>query len=1529
MNVSGYSTKFLFEFNSLNGTYYRIRIQKKNYSGNVITRALGQAPVLKKENGENGIYGTSLEIYAECSTDGEFAELYTSSATEFYVTLGRVINNVEAVLWSGFISPELYAEPDIAPPYDVQIIATDGLGELKIHSYSKQGRKTLSEYLLYLLGQTGQTITASDILFASTLSAVSPSISAENLMSQVYLNMDFLDEGATCYDALEGILASFHFSITQLGNKWLLLRENDLSISNNLLSLRTAAGISATTPVYSFGSMVSHNWWPVGQLTKEVKPAKNTVTIVQPYGFFDSFIKNASLESTDYWNFTNAELVDNIGAELHHSTQSLAKGTIYQSIQQSHSVEEDGNALNLTISYGAVCTDDVEDLTDSVKFQLMVVTSDDTYFLAQNENGELYWHDGTATYISMNPNVKTGILTKDDLEDVSFNIPGLPDDGSLYFQIWNEATNDYPTFEVYVGGVYLTPSVIKGYKDIVNINNSARESLDEIEISLGDIPDDCVNEAITYINYLSSSSAFTSAWQTDKFANTADFIKIIALDYALSNALPRLNVKGKLNIPQNTDIPAIFSDGFLNYLTSLWTWDLLNDELAIEMLSAPAATMTITSQDHSIILNDEYQKTSIGSGSSFGGNSSGSGSGGSGGSYWRKFNYTESSIDKEGIEASYPISVVEAIFGTSGSSGRQKLFELVNIGTAQSPQWAIHTPLPLYSDQDISVGIPSGGGGGGTTLEAVWETLTNESAVTTYNSTRLHWKHIVYDNVSGNPQNGQIPVWDGSKFIWGNASSGTLTDFQFNGTSKVSGGVASLNTSDITSAIGLSSYLTIASAAATYQTIAQSSAESTIISAALQSLQSQIDSVASKTDFDEINASVLTSDIASITSGYFGTLYENGTSLSSKYLALTGGTITGALSISGALSALSLTLGSSTLTENILATLIAKKDMFEFENVGTSQSPVWVIKTTYPLYSTQDISVGSASSGGGGGGTTLPAVWQSLTTNGDEYANYRIHAGHIFPTLVNGKILSVVNGAIAWIDTPASGVTSIGGATGAITLGANLSISGGVLSATDTTYSDATTSVHGLMSVADKTKLNSIAFGTQGSDYVPVTIGSTTKNVLTAHQSLAGYVTTSNIGTYALTPTNFVAGTNYQAPISDLATIRNNASNGATAYGYFSGGKLPYTSLSGAPTSLSQFTDNLGSSPVHTHSQYLTSATATLTYKTIAQSSSDNTIISSCLQSLQSQIDSVATRTMFDELSASTIYSDIISASNFYGASLSATTATFSQGVNMATSSGNVGIGTTSPTYKLHVNGTANATTIYENGVALANKYLALVGGTLTGGLIGTTATFSGAVNLATTSGNVGIGTSSPSYKLTINSSGGDVIRISSAATYSCIYMGANSGANWSIGCNSNSAYYFWNSIAGSVVTSISSAGNISTVGSIYSAIDVSCASDIRLKTNITKLPNVMSAIGWLDLFYHDWVDKRSGLTIGLSAQQLLDSPFSCLVHQNNDGYYSVAYEKLTVVALKGLQEHESEINDLKARVSYLENKLRQNNIEA
>lgn len=79
-------------------------------------------------------------------------------------------------------------------------------------------------------------------------------------------------------------------------------------------------------------------------------------------------------------------------------------------------------------------------------------------------------------------------------------------------------------------------------------------------------------------------------------------------------------------------------------------------------------------------------------------------------------------------------------------------------------------------------------------------------------------------------------------------------------------------------------------------------------------------------------------------------------------------------------------------------------------------------------------------------------------------------------------------------------ILGTGTGTGALNLkaGSNVSVtnsSGTVtIAATDTTYSDATTSAHGLMTAADKTKLNGIATGAEVNQnaFANVTVGSTT-----------------------------------------------------------------------------------------------------------------------------------------------------------------------------------------------------------------------------------------------------------------------------------------------------------------------------------------------------------------------------------------------------------------------------------------------------
>lgn len=145
-----------------------------------------------------------------------------------------------------------------------------------------------------------------------------------------------------------------------------------------------------------------------------------------------------------------------------------------------------------------------------------------------------------------------------------------------------------------------------------------------------------------------------------------------------------------------------------------------------------------------------------------------------------------------------------------------------------------------------------------------------------------------------------------------------------------------------------------------------------------------------------------------------------------------------------------------------------------FEWIAPTSTTDGYVKLNAPLLTTGDQIVGSGTPRQGGGGGSTPYLTDLLD-------------------VIQG-IQPAANKMLIWT----SQGTNNAGTTGGWTLIDKSSV--GV-------STDATQSAHGLMSTADKIKLDSIKFGTQASDYIPITIGSTTKNVLTAHQSLAAYAT--------------------------------------------------------------------------------------------------------------------------------------------------------------------------------------------------------------------------------------------------------------------------------------------------------------------------------------------------------------------------------------------------------------------------------------
>ena len=106
----------------------------------------------------------------------------------------------------------------------------------------------------------------------------------------------------------------------------------------------------------------------------------------------------------------------------------------------------------------------------------------------------------------------------------------------------------------------------------------------------------------------------------------------------------------------------------------------------------------------------------------------------------------------------------------------------------------------------------------------------------------------------------------------------------------------------------------------------------------------------------------------------------------------------------------------------------------------------------------------------------------------------------------------------------------------------------------------------------------------------------------------------------------------------------------------------------------------------------------------------------------------------------------------------------------------------------------------------------------------------------------------------------------------------------------------------------------------------VACnASDARLKTNVAPLTDALNRLTLIRGVTFDWNQASQALIsstgrreIGVLAQEV-EAVFPELVTDQQGGYKTVAYEKLTAVLIEAVKELKAQNDSLKQRVEQLE----------
>lgn len=233
----------------------------------------------------------------------------------------------------------------------------------------------------------------------------------------------------------------------------------------------------------------------------------------------------------------------------------------------------------------------------------------------------------------------------------------------------------------------------------------------------------------------------------------------------------------------------------------------------------------------------------------------------------------------------------------------------------------------------------------------------------------------------------------------------------------------------------------------------------------------------------------------------------------------------------------------------------------------------------------------------------------------------------------------------------------------------------------------------------------------------------------------------------------------------------------------------------------------------------------------------------------------------------------------------------------------NVGIGTTSPAAKLNVatgSGTLTQNIVTIKGGGSSGNFSGLSVQSNSGDEIFNVNNLSYNVTMGTVAGNVGIGTSGINNGKTSILFGGATANAIEAQD-----SGTNSGAGF-LSCRNSSG------------TQIGSITRVSTTN----AVAFNTTSDERLKSNIENTEPVLDKLMTVKVRQFDWTDGNLHQDAGFIAQELAPILSGIVTEgKTEDDVWQLDYSRLTPYLTKAIQEQQTIINDLKARIETLETK--------
>jgi hypothetical protein len=131
-----YGAKYRLEFSDVQGNQRKIEILKKDYNSTVFPMICDGEPMTIEWKADDDIYepliGSSATLNLKVTNDVTYDNFFEYDEREYKLILYfQESVGVWSIYWAGFITNDVYQEAIITPPYNIELTAIDGLGQLK------------------------------------------------------------------------------------------------------------------------------------------------------------------------------------------------------------------------------------------------------------------------------------------------------------------------------------------------------------------------------------------------------------------------------------------------------------------------------------------------------------------------------------------------------------------------------------------------------------------------------------------------------------------------------------------------------------------------------------------------------------------------------------------------------------------------------------------------------------------------------------------------------------------------------------------------------------------------------------------------------------------------------------------------------------------------------------------------------------------------------------------------------------------------------------------------------------------------------------------------------------------------------------------------------------------------------------------------------------------------------------------------------------------------------------------------------